>query len=133
MAYFLPFETMLNSWLSAVPTYEWEQAPPADDGGTPSPGVDPTVDTPADDESVASRLRLVFKGLQLVATPQWTLRENPMYEVLRRAQSGDEHDEAREIARKPALPRPAAANASAAPAGDAAPPAGGDSGPATDI
>ena len=97
----LPFDTIINVWMTALPIYEWElEPPPCADAPVgempplegPADNVSPDATTAAanlagaavKDESngLPPPMRLVFKGLRWVATPVWGTRENPVWDQM---------------------------------------------------
>ncbi len=96
---FTPYETSFSLWLMAVPDFEWESGPPADAQGSTPSSSDAISPTPATDDICAAGTtvlppsHLVFKGLQWVECPVWSLRENPTWE--RMCQDQRDEDERR--------------------------------------
>jgi len=84
----LPLDNVMNLWYTAVPIYEWEAEPTV-------PPADGCADVaPADAqgnaaEDVQTNMRLVFKGYEWIATPVWTQRDNPAWDLVQ----GNQRDE----------------------------------------
>jgi hypothetical protein len=78
----------MNLWYTAVPIYEWEPAPTV-------PPADACADTATTDAQGAAadgaqpNLVLVFKGYEWIATPVWTQRQNPGWDLV----MGNERDQ----------------------------------------
>ncbi len=74
----LPYDTSMSYWMMAIPRFEWQPEPPA---AAAEPAIAPDLaDTaPAacdSGEPALPRLRLVITGVNWVAVPFWTPREN---------------------------------------------------------
>ena len=106
----LPYDTSMSYWMMAIPRFEWQaELPPADGpqatpgtttdaGGLPDGSIGPATmpgvpaaapagavaGTPGDPalEACMPRLRLVITGLDWVAVPFWSPRENPSWNVM---------------------------------------------------
>ncbi len=85
----LPFDTTLSYWAMAIPEYEWQLEPSADAlSATPDPTSDACADSTAGGEPASdhppcpSPLRLVMTGMQWVAVPYWSPRENSYWNLL---------------------------------------------------
>ena len=106
----LPYDTSMSYWMMAVPRFEWQPELPPGDGlqamagattdacgpadGSNGPATTPGVPAPSPAGAVACtsgnqglepgmpRLRLVITGLDWVAVPFWSPRENPSWNVM---------------------------------------------------
>ena len=97
----LPFDTIINVWMTALPIYEWELEPPpcTDAPAGEVPPLEGAADNASPDATIAAAnlasaavkdesnglpppMRLVFKGLRWVATPVWGIRENPVWDQM---------------------------------------------------
>ena len=106
----LPYDTSMSYWMMAVPRFEWQPELPQADGlqamagatmdacgpadGSNGPATTPGVPAPSPAGAVACtsgnqglepgmpRLRLVITGLDWVAVPFWSPRENPSWNVM---------------------------------------------------
>lgn len=79
----LPYDTSMSYWMMAIPRFEWqpesqaaaaEPAIPADCADTAPTGCD-------DGEPALPQLRLVITGVEWVAVPFWTPRENASWNM----------------------------------------------------
>jgi hypothetical protein len=119
---FLPYDSVMNVWLTAVPTYEWEPVPPpppqepinltvANDPNDPEQ-TNRTAPTGAKECGTASgtpaglpEMRLVFKGMRWMPVPVWSFRENVAWEQVRQDHRNQDEENslarARQIRRAP--------------------------------
>lgn len=74
----LPYDTSMSYWMMAIPRVEWQPEPPAA-AAEPAIAVDAPAAAPSgcgSDEPALPRLRLVITGVNWVAVPFWSPREN---------------------------------------------------------
>lgn len=109
MSYVQPFDTLMNLWWTAVPSYEWEPVvvPPqtaGDEAPAGAPAAAPgDTGSCADAATLPPQLRLVFKGMRWVAVPVWSARENPAFDQI--SQDHRDQDELRAQHRAPPRPK----------------------------
>ena len=102
----LPYDTSMSYWMMAIPRFEWQPEPQAG-ASEPAMPADCADTAPAgcgSDEPALPRLRLVITGVNWVAVPFWSPRENASWNLMAEAARDEDRqrNEAKDVqARRP--------------------------------